>query len=347
VGDLALKMRTYILRRLLLLIPVLLGITVVVFTLTRLGGDPAAMYYSHNMTLAQKALIRHSLGLDQDIITQYFSWLGQIVQGNWGVAATQGDQPVLSTIFLFFPATFELALVSMFITVPVGIYMGTLSAVRRDKPIDHTTRVLALIGVSLPIFVLALLLQYIFYFSFHLLPAVGQYDPVLFIRYSSSWHNYTNFFLIDALLNDNLTMFWDGLLHIILPAIALSLSSLALITRLMRSSMLEVMNLDYVKTARSKGLPENVVLKKHARRNALIPTTTVVGLMFGGLLGGAVLTETIFSWPGLGSWATRAMTVFDSASIMGFVLFTSIIFVLANLIVDISYVFLDPRVKLE
>jgi peptide/nickel transport system permease protein len=142
-------------------------------------------------------------------------------------------------------------------------------------------------------------------------------------------------------------MFWDGLRHLILPAVALSFSSLAVITRLMRSSMLEVMNLDYVKTARSKGLPEKVVLKKHARRNALIPTTTVVGMMFGGLLSGAVLTETIFAWPGLGSWSTRAMTTFDSASIMGFVLFTSIIFVLANLIVDISYVYLDPRVKLE
>ncbi len=341
------KMRTYILRRILLLIPVLLGITVVVFTLTRLGGDPGAMYYSHNMTLAQKEAIRQMLHLNDDILTQYLSWLGQVIQGNWGLAATNGDRPVLDTILYFFPATFELTLVSIFITVPLGIFLGTLSAVRRDRPIDHSTRVLALVGVSLPIFVLALLLQYVFYFSFHLLPAAGRFDDVLFIQYSSGWHYYTGFFLIDSLLNGNLTMFLDALKHLILPAVALSFSSLAVITRLMRSSMLEVMNLDYVKTARSKGLPERVVLKKHARRNALIPTTTVVGMMFGGLLSGAVLTETIFAWPGLGSWSTRAMVTFDSASIMGFVLFTSIIFVLANLIVDLSYVYLDPRVKLE
>ena len=341
------KMRTYILRRLLLLIPVLLGITVVVFTMTRLGGDPAAMYYTHNMNIAQREAVRQMLGLNQNIITQYFSWLGQIIQGNWGTSITNGDRPVLDTILYFFPATFELTTVSIIITVPLGIFLGTLSAVKRDRPIDHTTRILALVGVSLPIFVLALLLQYVFYFNLHLLPATGRYDQILFIQYADHWHYYTGFFLIDSLLNDNLTMFWDGLRHLILPAVALSFSSLAVITRLMRSSMLEVMNLDYVKTARSKGLPEKVVLKKHARRNALIPTTTVVGMMFGGLLSGAVLTETIFAWPGLGSWSTRAMTTFDSASIMGFVLFTSIIFVLANLIVDISYVYLDPRVKLE
>jgi peptide/nickel transport system permease protein len=283
---------------------------------------------------------------DEPTINQFYYWLINIFQGNWGYSASYSDMPVTQVIAHFFPATFELALLSTFMAVIIGIFLGTLSAVRRDKPIDQFTRVTALLGVSLPIFVFGLLLQYIFFYQLGWLPAIGRYDAILFMQYSATFHNYTGFFLIDCLLNGNMVMFIDGLKHLILPATALAAGAVALITRLMRSSMLEVLSLDYVKTARSKGLPEKVVINKHARRNALIPTTTVVGMMFGGLLGGAVLTETIFVWPGLGRWSTQAITSLDTISIMGFVLLTAFIFILSNLVVDILYAYLDPRVKL-
>ncbi|MCE5297249.1 MAG: ABC transporter permease, partial [Euryarchaeota archaeon] len=303
-------MRVFIIRRLLLLMPVILGITIFVFALTRMGGDPAAIYYTPHMNQAARADVREMLHLNEDILTQYWYWLSEIVQGNWGYSPT-GATSVTESIALFFPATFELAIVALVIALPTGIYLGTLSAVKRGKTIDHGTRIFALIGVSLPIFVLGLVLQYIFYFKLQILPATGRYDEILFFDYQSSFHNYTGFFLIDCILNMNWTMFVDGFKHLILPAVTLSLGSIALIARLMRSSMLEVLGLDYVKSARAKGLPERVVIKKHARRNALIPVTTVGGLMFGGMLGGAVITETIYSWPGLGRWATQAITTFD------------------------------------
>lgn len=339
-------MRVFIIRRLLLLIPVLLGITMFVFALTRLGGDPAAIYFNPHMGAEAREHVREALHLNENVLTQYWYWLVEIVQGNWGYSPT-GATSVTESIIMFFPATFELAMVALFIALPSGIYLGTLSAVKRGRGVDHGTRIMALVGVSLPIFVLGLVLQYVFYFKLQLLPATGRYDEILFFDYQRGFHNYTGFFIIDTAMNLNWTMFVDGVRHLILPAITLSFGSIALIARLMRSSMLEVLGLDYVKTARAKGLPERVVIKKHARRNALIPVTTVGGLMFGGMLGGAVITETIFAWPGLGRWATQAITTFDTGAIMGFVLITSIIYVLSNLVVDILYAYLDPRVKLE
>jgi ABC-type dipeptide/oligopeptide/nickel transport system permease component len=339
-------MRTYIIRRLLLLIPVLIGISLLIFTLTRVGGDPASAYITERMSAEQIEHVREFYHFNDPIYTQYVYWMNGVLQGDWGISKTNHNMPVTESIAEFFPATFELALISMVFAVIIGISLGTISAVRRDKPIDHATRLMALAGVSVPIFVLCLFLQYIFYFNLHWLPALGRYDEYIFMQYSATYHEYTGFRLVDTVLNGNLTLFLDAVAHIILPAIALSFASLALFTRMMRSSMLEVLSLDYVKTARSKGLPEKDVIKKHARRNALIPTTTIAGLSFGGLLGGAVLTETIFMWPGLGYWSTQAITRNDSASIMGFVMLTAIIFMLANLIVDILYAYLDPRVKL-
>jgi peptide/nickel transport system permease protein len=339
-----LKLGAYIIRRLLLLIPVLLGVSIFIFTLTRIGGDPAAAYIHDKMTEEQIAHVYEKFHLNEPVYVQYWYWLDGILHGDWGYSKT-ARAPVTTAIARYFPATFELTLISIVIAVTVGIALGTISAVKRDKPVDHATRVMALSGVSLPIFWLGLMLQYVFFYKLRWFPPGGRYDELLYLQ-QGPIQKYTGFWTLDTLLNGNLTLFGDALLHIALPAITLSFGTIAIITRIMRSSMLEVLGQEYIKTARSKGLPEKIVIKRHARKNALIPTTTVVGLSFGGLLGGAVLTETIYSWPGMGQWSTAAIITNDWASILGFVLITAIIYVIANLIVDILYAFLDPRVRL-
>jgi len=338
-------MRTYIARRLLLLIPVLIGVSIFVFTLTRIAGDPAAAYITEKMKPEQIDLIREKFHLNDPLYVQYWYWLEGIVQGDWGYSKVS-KMPVTEAIKEHFPATFELTLVSIFIAIVVGISLGTVSAVRRDKLTDHATRIMALSGVSLPVFVLALLLQYVFYFRLGWFPSGGRIETLLLLE-EGGMTKYTGFMLIDTLLNGNLTLFADALWHLILPAVTLSFGTIAIVTRIMRSSMLEVMGQDFIKTARSKGLPEKVVIRKHARRNALIPTTTVVGLSFGGLLGGAVLTESIFYWPGLGQWSVAGIVSNDWATILGFTMIVAVVYVLVNLLVDLLYVYLDPRVRLE
>ena len=347
------KMRTFIARRLLLLIPVLIGVSLFVFFLTRVAGNPAAAYETARMTPAQIEAIKQQLHLYSPIYEQYYYWLDAVVHGNLGYSQVSG-LPVLTAMETYFPATAELTIVSMIIAVIFGISTGTVSAVRRDTPIDHATRVMALSGVSLPIFVLGLILQYVIAYKLGWLPITGDRNiQVLYLANTPNWiqasglSSPTGMLVLDTLIHGDWTRFIDALQHIILPAITLAFGTIAVITRIMRGSMLEVLNQDYVKTARSKGLSERVVIRKHARRNALIPTTTVVGLSVGGLLGGAVLTETIFGWPGLGRWSASALLSDDTGSIMGFVLLTAIIFVIANLIVDVMYAYLDPRVRLE
>ncbi len=337
------RMITYIFRRLLLLIPVLLGVSVFVFALTRLAGRPESAYITERMTEAQIQQVLARYHFDAPIWDQYFYWLSGVVQFDWGFSRV-ANMPVTDAIIKYFPATFELTFISIVIAVIIGIYLGTLSAVRKDKPIDHATRIVALSGVSLPIFWLGLLLQLVFYRYLSLFPATGRISDKFII---TGYPHGTGFLLFDSLAAGNFVVFGDVLSHIILPAVTLAFGTIAIITRIMRSSMLEVMNQDYVKTARAKGLPNKVVIRKHARRNALIPTTTVVGLSFGGLLGGAVLTESIFAWPGLGQWSAQAVLRNDTASVLGFVLLIAIIYVLANLVVDLMYAYLDPRVRLE
>jgi len=340
------KMRTFIIRRLLLLIPVLLGVSIFVFLLTRIAGNPAAAYITERMGPDQIAAIEARYHLGDPLIVQYIYWLQGILQGDWGYSRV-AHLPVTEAISEFFPATFELTMVSILIAVIVGIALGTISAVRRDTPTDHATRVLALAGVCLPVFILALILQYVFASQLGWFPVIGRYDDNLYNDVSFQDYRITGFLLVDTILRLDWMRFQDAVWHLALPAICLAFGSIAIITRIMRGSMLEVVNQDYIKTARSKGLPEKVVVKKHARRNALIPTVTVVGLAFGALLGGAVLTETIFAWPGMGQWAASATVYNDWASILGFTLITALIYVLVNLIVDVMYAYLDPRVRLE
>ncbi len=338
------KLRDYIIRRLLLLIPVMLGLSVIVFALTRVGGDPAALYITERMTDAQKLAIYHKYGFDQPVWVQFERWLLGALQGDLGFSKTV-SLPVTAAIATFFPATFELTTVSIIIAVVVAIPLGIVSAKRRNEPIDHASRVFALAGVSIPIFWLAIMLQFIFYFSLRWFPSGGRFDPYLGLYFQIP--HPTGFYTIDSLLAGNLSAFFDAIYHLVLPSIALSYVSMAIITRIMRSSMLEVLGAEYIKSARAKGLTEKLVVRRHAVRNALIPTTTVIGLSYGGLLGGAVLTETVFSWPGLGMWSVNAALNRDLAAVLGFTLLAAIVYVLVNLVVDITYAYLDPRIRLD
>lgn len=308
----------------------------------RAAGDPVNAYLQNpeKATDRQIAAIKEKYHLNEPNYVQYYYWLNGIVHGDWGISQVV-KEPVTETIAKRFPATFELALVSMFLAVTIGIATGTRAAVKVNSTFDQGTRVVSLIGVSIPVFWLGVLLLALFYYQLGWAPEPGRIDK----QFDDAWRP-TNFLIIDSILNLNWDMLVSTITHLILPAITLCFVSTAIIIRIMRSSMLEVLGAEYVRTARSKGLPERVVIRKHARRNALIPTTTVVGLSFGGLLGGAILTETIFLWPGLGQWSAQAALNLDTAGVMGFTMLTAIIYVLANLIVDITYAYLDPRVRL-
>jgi len=338
---------SYIIRRLLLLVPVLIGVSLLTFTVTRLAGDPWSAYLPNpeRATPQQIEAIKEKYHLNDPVYIQYYYWFDGVVHGDLGYSHT-ARQPVTQAITTKFTATFELAVVAMFFAVLIGIFTGTKSAVKANSAFDQGSRLVSLIGVSIPVFWLGLMLLMLFYREWGLLPGpTGRYDVVKFS--SSELHHYTYFLTVDTLLNGKFDFFWNVIKHLILPGVTLAFTSTAIIIRMMRSSMLEVLGAEYVKTARSKGLSEKVVINKHARRNALIPTTTVIGLSFGGLLGGAVLTETIFNWNGLGQWSGFAATSLDTAGIMGFTLVTAIIYVIANLIVDLVYAYLDPRVRLS
>jgi len=308
----------------------------------RAAGDPVTAYLQNpeKATDQQIEAIKHKYHLDEPNYIQYYYWLNGIVHGDWGISQMTKD-PVLDTIAQKFPATFELAIVSTILAVSIGITVGTRAATKVNSPFDQGTRVISLVGVSIPVFWLAVILLAVFYYYLGWAPEPGRID-----KQFDNVPTPTNFYLIDSVLNLNWEMFKNVVAHLVLPAVTLMFASTAIIIRIMRASMLEVLGSEYVRTARSKGLPEKVVIKKHARRNALIPTTTVVGLSFGGLLGGAVLTETIFLWNGMGRWSAEAALNLDTAGIMGFTMVTAIIYVLANLIVDILYAQLDPRVRL-
>jgi ABC-type dipeptide/oligopeptide/nickel transport system permease component len=322
------------------------------FTLSHVMGDPVAAYItSQEVRLSEEQIRRIVVAhhLNDPLYEQYFYYLNDLLHGDWGISRTDSDRPVLVSIQNYFPATAELSLVSMVFALVLGIPIGIISAVRKDRPADHATRLFSLVGVSIPVFWLALILQYVFYYQFKLhslpsLPSSGRVNQ--FVWLDHPLHVITGMYTIDSLLTLNFPVFFDALVHLILPAFALSYVFMAVFVRMMRSSMLEVMRQDYITLARSKGLSERVVIYRHALRNAMIPTVTVAGLAFGGLLAGAVLTETVFSWPGVGRWSTSAIVRDDVASIMGFMLIIAVVYMLANLVVDLLYAWIDPRIRL-
>lgn len=338
------KLRDYIIRRLLLAIPVVLGVLSITFVLSYMVGNPLALYITERTPRDAIPGIIAQHGLDQPIYIQFFYYLRDIAAGDWGYSRS-ASMPVMQAIATKLPATIELSISAMIFAVVLGIPLGILSATKKDKPQDHVTRIIALAGVSMPIFWFALILKYVFFYQFNQwgLPFLPEGD-----RYSYVYIQYTpitNFLLVDSLITLNFRLFFDAIVHLIMPGFALGYLTLAVITRMMRSSMLEVLKEDYITLARSKGLRDRVVIYKHALRNAMIPTITVIGLAFGGLMTGAVLTETIFSWPGVGRWSTRAILNSDIPSINAFTLLVAFIFVGANLIVDLIYGTLDPRIR--
>lgn len=345
-------MFAFIARRLLLLPVILIGVTLLIFLMTQLVGPSVrvSIYITNpNVFKGGQGTIQkleHKYGLDKPIWVQYANWIDRLTHGNLGWSAS-ARMPVAQALGKYLPATAELALYTIWPVVFLGIWMGFISGVHQDQWIDQVTRIIAITGWSLPIFVLGLVLLMIFY------GLLGWFPPGRLSLWasqivgSSSFHNYTGLRTIDAILNGNWRILLDALRHLVLPVLTLSYASWALILRIMRSSMLETLRQDYVTTARAKGLPEKVVLKKHAARNALIPVATISGLMVVGLLGGTVLTETIFDIHGLGRFAAQAAVQFDLPAILGFALFYGFIMVFANLIVDVSYGLIDPRVRFE
>lgn len=332
-------MLRYIIKRILLLVPVLIGVSIVVFAAMHLfTADPAAMILGQHATTDQIEALRKQLGLNDPIYVQYWNFFKNAVQGNLGdslFTKTSVTKELLSR----FPATIELAFAAIIFAAVFGISIGVISAVKQNTIFDYAGMVTALIGVSMPIFWLGLVLIVIFSLGLHVLPVAGRIDLGMEPQIV------TGFYFLDSLITGNIDALKSALSHIVLPAVALGSYSTAIIARMTRSTMLEVISQDYIRTARAKGLLEKVVILSHALRNALIPVITVIGLQLGALLGGAVLTETVFSWPGIGSYTVDAILKSDYPVVQGAVLIIATVFVVVNLIVDILYAFLDPRIK--
>ena len=342
------ELRSYIIRRLLLLIPVLFGVTIFIFGITMLFSpiERATLYVSDPRQMMDLQDVIEEYGLNQPFWAQYGTWLGQVFRGNLGWSKVV-SMPVGEAIFHYLPATLELAIFAVPLIVLIGIFFGTKAAAHKDKPIDHGTRVLAIVGWSLPSFWLGLILIMLFYGYIRGFLPPGRLSIAMDgVVNSAQFIRYTRINTLDAILNLNGPVLLDALRHLVLPVITLSVINIAFIMRLMRSSMLESLGKGYILTARAKGLDERVVVNKHARRNALIPVITVSGYLFAALAGGAVITESIFSFKGIGWWAWQAASRLDISSVLGFALFTGVLFVTVNLIVDILYTWVDPRVRL-
>jgi len=335
----------YILRRLLLLIPTLLGVTVLTFVLGHVvPADPARLALGIAAPETQVIKYREEHGLNDPVHVQYFRYMRNILRGDFGVSLIS-RRPVANDMHDYWPATVELVLLSLIIAFPIGIFLGILAAVKRNSIFDHASRVLSILGVSIPIFWLAIIFLIVFYVKIPLYPGIGRITPSIAIDYPFVKH--TGLYLIDTLIAGQWPSFFSALSHLFLPAICLSLSPIARLTRITRASMLTVLGEDYVRVARAKGLRERLVIVKHVLRNALTPVLTISGLIVGYSLAGSVLVETIFSWPGLGTYAFKAASGSDYPAIMGVALLTTAVFILANLITDISYAMADPRVVLE
>jgi peptide/nickel transport system permease protein len=335
-------MQYFVLRRLLLLIPLLIGVTLVAFIISRaVPSDPVNAALGQNAVADEElvAAFRARWGLDKPPHIQYLTYVSNLIQGDMGQSIST-HRPVVDDLRRFLPATIELATAAIILAVLVGVPFGVISAVRRNSWLDQISRVISLVGVSAPVFWLALLGLYIFYGQLGWLPGPGRLD--IGVEPPS---RATGLYTVDALIAGDLWLFWNAISHLTLPSIVLAAFSMGLITRITRSAMLESLGQDYVRTARSKGLRESRVIFHHTFRNALLPTVTVLGLSYGNLLTGAVLTETIFSWPGIGQYAFQASVSLDFPAIMGVTMLIAFVFIMANLIVDVLYVFLDPRLR--
>ena len=330
----------YLARRAGLTVFVLFGVSLITFIITHIvPADPVAAYLGEHAPPALVEKVRHQIGLDRPLPVQYVIYITGLLRGNLGVSIMD-NRPVDQDLAQYLPATVELTAAAMLVALLVGVPAGIISALYKDGWPDQVTRVLALGGVSLPIFYTALLLLGLLYSRLGVLPGPGQLGI-----YTQPPPHITGMVAVDAFLSADWAALGDAVRHLVLPALVLGYYSSGIITRITRGSLLEVLRQDYVRTARAKGIPESGVVLRHALRNALLPTVTVIGLTFGSLLQGAVLTETIFSWPGIGRYATNSVTSVDIPAVLGVTLVAAIIYSGVNLIVDVLYAYLDPQIR--
>jgi peptide/nickel transport system permease protein len=331
----------FVVRRLLLLLPILLGLSILVFAWIRaLPGDPAEALLGERATPAGGERLKHQYGLDKPVYIQYVKYLDQTVHLDFGHSIAS-RRTVTEEIRTRFPATVELALAAMVFSVLLGIPLGFFAAKYHGGVFDHVSLVASLIGISIPIFFLGLVLKYVFAVRLGWLPSVGRIDVERDVQHP------THFYVLDAIITGDWRTLVDVLRHLLLPAIALGTIPLAIVARITRAAVLDVQNEDYVRTARAKGLPPRIVDRRHVLRNAMLPVSTVIGLQTGLLLSGAILTETVFAWPGIGRWLSEAIFNRDYPVLQAGILFVAIIFVLVNLVVDLSYALINPRIRLS
>lgn len=345
-------MGQYILRRLLGIIPVIVGISLFAFLLLRLiPGDPALLILGEKATPAQWQALREQLGLNRALFvdfsgerpfydTQYITFMGDLLRGNLGDSIVH-KRPVFTELRERFPATVELALTALLIAVTLGMTLGLLAAIRRGSLVDTAMLLLALLGVSIPVFWLGLMFQYLFAVNLHILPISLRVDSHL----SRNFQFITGLYTVDGLLRGRPDVTLNALYHLLMPACVLATIPLAIIARMTRSALLEVLGQDYIRTAQAKGLRGRTVILRHALRNALLPVVTIVGLQLGMLLSGTILAETVFAWPGIGTWLLEGIQGRDYPVVQGGVIFVALVFVLVNTLVDLLYVFLDPRIQ--
>lgn len=341
-------MLRFIIRRLLLLPLVVLGVTFLLFLLTqRLSPEMrASLYVKDPRQMGALEEVIRQYGLRDNVFKQYGRWLKNIAKGDLGYSPS-ANMPVARAIKEYLPATIQLSVLTILLVVFFGVWFGASSAVHKDKWQDNVARFISVGGFSLPIFVLGLLLLMLFYGKLGWFSTGGYSVQTDMLIHAPSFHHYTGFLLIDSLLNGNLKVFADVFSHLVLPAVTLCIGSFALMVRVMRSSMLEELNKEYVRTARAKGLSEYQVIYKHAGKNAIIPVITLASIQFIRLLGGTVIVETIFDYPGIGRFGVIAAQQLDIAGILGFSLMVAVLFVLGNLLSDILYTAVDPRIRLE
>jgi peptide/nickel transport system permease protein len=329
----------YIARRLALMVVVIFGMSIITFLLTRVvPGNPARLLAGPHARQAQVDALAKEYRLNGSIPEQYWVYVKGVFHGDLGKSVTT-RHPVLDDLRQYLPATIELTLTAFILTVALGVPLGMLSAMKRGSLLDHGSRLFSIAGVSMPVFWLGLVLQVLLYQKLSLLPAGGRLGML-----DAAPRRVTGSYLLDALLAGDGHLVWIAFVHLIMPAVTLAFGSLAVVTRMMRSSVLETMSADYVRTARAKGLGESRVLSRHVFRNAFIPTLTVLSLQIGYLLAGNFLVESVFNWPGIGLYAVTAIKNLDYAAIMGVTLVVSVIYLVINLVVDLLYVVLDPRI---
>lgn len=334
-------MINYIIKRLLALIPILIGVAVIVFLIVHLiPGDPAQTMLGERATDQALERLREQMGLNDPLPVQFGSYVKDLLRGDLG-RSIMSNNPVSNELSKRFPATLELSFFAIMFAVGIGVPAGIFAAVNQNSWFDNLSMLIALMGVSMPIFWLGLMFIWLFAVE------LGWFPPSSRIGIGLDFSPITNLYVLDSILQLNFSALKDVLHHLVLPAVALGTIPMAIIARMTRSSMLEVLRKDFIRTAYAKGLKRKVVIFKHTLKNAMVPIITVVGLQFGVLLGGAVMTETIFSWPGLGKYLVDAIYARDFPIVQGGILFFAGVFVIVNLLVDLSYALFDPRIQYE